>query len=372
MKNKQVVIEILIGIIIGLFGWLYLSFVHEMQLILFTHIPEHMHYNKEIWTSFVMLTMLSLISVIIYKKGTLAQLNQTYVDSLKTEKYNSVVIWIVLYFLIVLASGVGVGPEASLISIIVMLNHYRNARHETPKDKLLQTISIIAILVTLIAAFKLDGRESGFYKFNEYKIATKELLYLPILLFAAVLMMKVVDISAKKTEEFCQQSRIKKHYLPVISGIVLLIVMYFTKINVYEQPHNNHFLLFSGESGIVQFANNYTQITPQYGLLIGLLKFLMFILLVNTGLKGGAYFPYMFAAFAISYFVSESLGLNFGFVAIIFVTAALGIPNSKQVWLSAALVPLYFAWSSLIIIIPLCIFYSKVGTKLKIGSVAKH
>jgi hypothetical protein len=372
MKKNNLVNEIFFGALFGVLGWLYLLFIHEIQISLFKHIPEHFHLNKSFWTISIITLMIGLISLLTYKKGTLSEQNKIFQIGIDNKKFNSIFFFIMLYFFIVLASGAGVGPEASLISAIVMINKYRRSKSKSPINKKANLIHIITIILTIILAFKIDGKESGFYKFNEFIIGQRELVFLPLIILLAIGMIKFFDFIFKKIEIKLTQTKFKKHYLPIIGGTILILTMILTNIPQYAELNINHFLLFSGESGIGEFAQNSAAISPEYGLLVGRLKFLMFSILINTGIKGGAYFPYMFGAFAISYYVSFKLGINFGFTAIIFVTAALSIPNIKQVWLSVALVPLYFAWSSLIIIVPLCVLYSYVGGKMNIGTALKH
>jgi len=89
--------------------------------------------------------------------------------------------------------------------------------------------------------------------------------------------------------------------------------------------------MFSGEEEISYLNGTWQTFAPWLLILIGLIKLLLTNVCIESGLRGGHFFPVIFSGISIGYGIALLSGLNPGFVLAVVTASLLGVTLRKPV-----------------------------------------
>ncbi len=351
MKNelKLWVFCAIIGAVSGLVIWLFLKIMYTAtELIWIDYYP---------WLSFPdnfpdfmyslptlgICTIGGLIVGILRKKlGDYPEELSVVLGKIRHDKSYSYknLLSIFIISLVTLIMGSSVGPEAALVGIIAGLctwaaNNLKVAKNNADEYTQIGMAVSLGVLFTspLFGIFAVE-ENTEYDKKPTLPKATKAILYALAIgsaLGVYYLLTYFFGGGLEGFPSFTLQELNYKDYALVILYIIagfLLAKFYelmqklgwlFKKIPPILRETTGGFILgaveifigasfvtmlFSGEDEIVEFANNYYEYVPIFLILSAFLKVLMTNVCIESGLKGGHFFPLIFAGILLGYGIS--------------------------------------------------------------------
>ena len=397
MKIKLPVFCAFTGAAAGLIFWLFLFLIERGTFLVWEMLPG---FCPDIPFYPVIICAAGGLLIGIFRKftGDYPEDMMTVLKRLKTEKtypYRALPV-IFIGALLPLIFGSSVGPEAGMVGVIVALcclaaDMMKFAKKES------EDFSRIGAAVSLSVIFRsplfgiLDVEDDGeksltgttkiilyciatgagfgcFWLLNTYIEKVSEafpsfaaistdrsdyICFVPYLICGMLL-----GIFFELTEKAFEKAA---HALPAIiketvAGLILGITACFLPV-----------IMFSGEEQMGVLITDYARYAPLAMIGIAFLKIIMTNLCINLGLKGGHFFPLIFAAVCLGYGVSLLIfpldASHANFAAAVAASGTLGISMKKPLAVSMLLL-LCFPAGALLWIVPASALSAWIGMKL--------
>ena len=327
---KLVFKSIFLGAASGTIVWVFLKVLASGTDLLWGVFPGMI--SSPFYTV-IICTIGGLITGVFRKKvGDYPEEMMVVLGKVKKEKYydyKKIPVLLAAAFLpLVFASSVG--PEAGLVGIITALCYWvaaslrQSLGTELSKKRKRVTygFAITAGLSIYVACNEIFGAAmAGFPTFSVAIPRGKDLLLAIVYILAGCLLAKYYDI----THHGCHVAAGKMPAVvkETVAGFILGVVATFV-------PQ----MMFSGESEIHHLMTDYVEYLPWMLLGIALLKVLITNICIQGGLKGGHFFPLIYAGVALGYamamFIYPGNAAEHVVFAAAVVTAAMLGANMKQ------------------------------------------
>lgn len=354
------------GAVIAAIVWLFLRLMNSGIELLWHTIPSNFDFQ---FYPLIVCTFGGLL-LGIFQKLTKAVPDEldTVLAKVKRDKFYSYnkVFLLCISALLPLLFGGSIGPEAGLTGIVVGLcywagNSMKNAKNKIPellqigisatlgavfyaplfglivpveermdeKEKpnaihttkmLSNTIAVlcaIGILFLLNSAF---GGSGGLPRMGGYTITNTERLWgIPLALLGAVCGLLFIVFEKGTSIVFSKvQDKCGLIFSTTLGGVLLGIVGICMPL-----------VLFSGEESITEIQSTYMEFAPWLLIAVGVVKLLMTNVCIQSGWKGGHFFPVIFCGISIGYGVAMLSGLDLAFCAGVITAGLLGATMKK-------------------------------------------
>lgn len=356
-KFKLILFCAVLGAVSGAVLWAFLRVVHIGTVLLWDRLPDAV--AAPVWYPVVVCTLGGVIIGLFRKRfGDYPQTMKTVIGTVKrtgTYPYNRIVV-ILIAAALPLIFGSSVGPEAGMVGVLVALGCWANENlkfakknadfyssvgmavslsilfysplfgffsavereEDLPTDGgkassckvddntssnndgnldrsvklLIYGISIVSALSVLFLLNHLFGKVSeGFPSFGNAQPDKWDFLMMVVYIICGILL----GFFFEKTEEL--MAKLSEKLPPVLgevlAGLILGGAVSFLPI-----------LQFSGESQMSVIITDYARYAPAAMIGIAVLKVLLTNLCIQMGLKGGHFFPLIFAAVCLGYGIS--------------------------------------------------------------------
>ena len=322
--------SLLLGVLSGTIVWTFLKVLAAGTTLLWETLPGMI--ANPLYTV-VICTVGGLLTGMFRKKaGDYPEEMMVVLGKVKTEKfydYTKLPILLVAAFLpLVFASSVG--PEAGLVGIITAICYWvaaslkntLGAELSKKQKRVTYGFAIATGLATYVALNEILGAAmEGFPMFEVAIPRGKDLLLAVVYILAGCLLAKYYDI----THHGCHVTAAKLP--PVVKETVAGLILGITATFVPQ-------MMFSGESEIHHLMTDYVEYLPWMLLGIALLKVLITNICIQFGLKGGHFFPLIYAGVALGYamamFIYPGNAAEHVVFAAAVVTASMLGANMKQ------------------------------------------
>lgn len=381
-----------LGVLIGLVSWLFLSIVYKGIHFVWHTVPER--FDIPLYVFFVPVIVGTLIGLLQRRYGQMPRLMPEILEERKTTgriDYR-LIGFTTITALLVLIGGSSLGPEAALVGIVGglttwfserlrhvhdELNELQEVGHsvvlgivfnaplfgaiaaeeaEHKKQPMLNLLATLAGIGTFYLLNQLDERPPFVIKFPAIASLQFEWSVLFIVLAGMVFGWIYLVGEHALMNLF---SRVPILFLTIIGGIGIgaMALLY---------PD----LLFSGEETILEYFNDWERV-PLYTLLwLSLLKLLFTAFCLATGWRGGHIYPLLFSSFTLGYFFSAFLNLDTTF-AVVVATSALLATAMRQPLAVIVLLVLFFPANSWIYVFAIVAIVSKIPLPAFIHSSVK-
>ena len=339
-KSKLLLFCAVLGAVSGAVLWIFLRVVHLGTVLLWDRLPET--FDVPVWYPVVVCTLGGVIIGLFRKRfGDYPQTMKTVIGTVKqtgTYPYNRIVV-ILIAAMLPLIFGSSVGPEAGMVGVLVALGCWANENlkfakknadfyssvgmavslsilfysplfgffsavereDDSPADgsnfdrssKLfIYGISIVSALSVLFSLNHLFGKVSeGFPSFGNAQPDIWDFLMMVVYIICGILL----GLFFEKSEELMAKLLGK---LPPVLGEVLAGLILGGAVSILPV------LQFSGECQMSVLITDYARYAPMAMIGIAILKVLLTNLCIQMGLKGGHFFPLIFAAVCLGYGIS--------------------------------------------------------------------
>lgn len=322
--------SIVLGVLSGTIVWTFLKVLAAGTTLLWDTLPGMI--SNPLYT-IVVCTIGGMLTGLFRKRvGDYPEEMMVVLGKVKTDKfydYTKLPVLLVAAFLpLVFASSVG--PEAGLVGIITAICYWVAAslRNElgtdlSKKQKRVTYGFAIAVGLGMYVALNdiFGAAMEGFPMFEIAIPRGKDLLLAVVYILAGCLLAKFYDM----THHGCHVTAAKLP--PVVKETMAGLVLGITATFVPQ-------MMFSGESEIHHLMTDYVEYLPWMLLGIAFLKVLITNICIQFGLKGGHFFPLIYAGVALGYAMAMFIypGNSAGHVvfAAAVVTASMLGANMKQ------------------------------------------
>lgn len=336
MRNKRfrymklVGNSIFSGIVSGIIVWIFLKVLSIATSFLWEVVPAQV--QSPLYTVLVCTAGGLIVGMFRKKFGDYPEELMIVLGKVKKEKfYNFKKLPIILtaaFLPLVFASSVG--PEAGLVGIITAICYWVADRLKTSAGQELNktakiityVLAILAGLVSYIILNKLLGAAmAGFPSFELALPSKKDMLMSILYIIIGCLMAKFYDIIHHGAHVVA--GKLPPILCETVAGLLLGISATFV-------PQ----VMFSGEAEIHHLMTEYVEYLPWMLIGIALLKVLITNVCIQFGLKGGHFFPLIFAGVAAGYGIamllfSAAAGEHVIFAAAVVTAAMLGANIKK-------------------------------------------
>lgn len=348
MKNKQINLFKLIGnslcfgAVAGVVIWIFLKALAYATDFLWEVLPGQI--QSPLYTVAACTIGGLLIGLFRKKFGDYPEEMMEVLGKVKTEKFydfKKIPILLIAAFL-PLVFAASVGPEAGLVGIITAFCYWVADRLKScaggslskSTKSVTYSFAILAGLVSYVVLNKLLGAAmAGFPTFELALPTGKEMLLAIVYIILGCLLAVFYDITHHGTHMVA--GKIPPILRETAAGLLLGISATFV-------PE----IMFSGEAQIHHLMTEYVEYLPWMLIGIALLKVLITNVCIQSGLKGGHFFPLIFAGVAAGYGIAMLLfpgaaGEHVVFAAAVVTAAMLGA-NMKQPLIVVALLLICF------------------------------
>jgi len=346
---KLIPLSLLLGIASGVIVYIFLRVLGLGTELLWDTIPEIISFK---FYPLIICTIGGLIVGIFRKKfGDYPEEMMVVLGKVRKDKwydYKKLPVLLVAAFLpLVFASSVG--PEAGLVGIITAICYWvaatlKKSNADTPLGKVTKDITYgfaIALgLGTYLALNRLLGAAMGGFPTFELALPTgKDFIFTIIYILVGCLLAKFYDVTHHVSHK--ASTKLPSILKETVAGLILGLAASFV-------PQ----MMFSGEEEIHHLMTEYVEYIPWVLLGIAFLKVLITNICIQGGLKGGHFFPLIYACVALGYAVAMILFPEAASEHVIYaaamVTAALLGANMKQPIIVALLLLLCFPFRMII------------------------
>lgn len=348
-RLKLIVVSVPLGAVAGLIVWTFLKLLAIATEYLWEIFPK---YLESPFYTLIVCTVLGLIAGIFRKKfGDYPEEMLTVLGKVKKDKWydpkKTGILCVAAFIPLVLGSSVG--PEAGLVGIITALcygvsDSLKAVNKNAVLDKKMKLVTYqIAIAVALLCYAGLSSvfgkAMAGFPSFETALPKGADYLMVPVYIIAGCLLAKFYDT----THHGCHM--IGDKIPPVIRETVAGLILGITATFVPQ-------IMFSGEEELHHLMTEYVEYLPWMLLGIAFLKVLLTNICIQFGLKGGHFFPLIFAGVALAYAIAmfvfpENAGEHVIFAAAVVTSALLGA-NMKQPLIVSLILLLCFPFRMII------------------------
>ena len=297
VKGKLMGKGLLMGLAAGAIVWVFLKLLALATGLLWTTLPGV--FDTPLYT-LIVCTVGGLLTGLLRRKcGDYPEELTVVLGKIQTEKfydYTKLPVLLIAAFLpLVFASSVG--PEAGLVGIVSALCYWTAAvlkrcagRELTKQEKRLSYGAAIVLGLGTYTVLNevLGAAMEGFPMFEAILPRGKGLLLALLYIPVGVVLAKYYDL----THHGCHAAAAKLP--PVVRETVAGLLLGATAIFVPQ-------VLFSGESEIHHLMSEYVNYAPLALLGIALVKVLMTNICIQGGLKGGHFFPLIYAGVLVGY-----------------------------------------------------------------------
>ena len=354
----------LLGLVAVTILWLFLKILSSGTALLWDILPEHLVVP---WYPIIICTLGGLITGLFRKKfGDYPETLDVVMGKIKTQKtyqYKNMAVMIIGALLPLLA-GSSIGPEAGMTGIIAGLcywvgNNVKFAKNNSKEYTEIGTAVTLGILFhsPLFGIFAVEedpdetvpsitkgnkiflyglaiaGGTAGYMALNRLfgppmsgfpsleniaQPSTKDYMMIVIYICAGIILALIYQLSHKVTEKLGQivPPVASETLAGLCLGAVALVV-----------PA----VLFSGEEEMAHIMDTYSGYMPWMLLLISILKIIMTNVCINLGLKGGHFFPLIFAGLCGGFAIAMFAGCDIVLGATVVTAALLGSIMRKPV-----------------------------------------
>lgn len=339
---KLVLKSVFLGVVSGVIVWTFLKVLATGTILIWDTIPGVI--SSPLYTV-IICTIGGLITGVFRKKaGDYPEEMMVVLGKVKTEKfydYTKIPVLLIAAFLpLVFASSVG--PEAGLVGIITALCYWvssslrKTLGTELSKKhkRITYSFAIAAGLCIYVACNEIFGKAmEGFPMFAVAIPRGKDLFLAIVYIVAGCLLAKYYDI----IHHGCHVTAAKMK--PVVKETVAGFILGVTASFVPQ-------MMFSGEAEIHHLMTDYIVYLPWMLLGIAFLKVLITNICIQGGLKGGHFFPLIYAGVALGYAIAmfiyqENAAEHVVFAAAVVTASMLGA-NMKQPMIVALILLICF------------------------------
>lgn len=356
-KNNLLFIlfTLIIGLVAGGLVWAFLSIMNLGIKLLWEYIPS----KFEIPFYTLLICTVGGLLIGLWHVDYPEDLNTVMSKVKKTKRYNYdnlLVIFLSALFPIIL--GASVGPEAGLASIIAgictwisdkfkFLNKEKGELSnigiaaclgtifsaplfavampiENENEKIPPKIKLVSYFFAILGALLSFKLLSLIYKgglglpsFYDVTMTSHEYIGLIFLIFIGIILGYIFILSEKFAEKI--MDLIKS---PIIKGLTAGIILGICGTIL---PYT----MFSGEEQSLELKNNFASIGATTLIATAIIKLILTNICIQGGLKGGHFFPIIFASISFGYGISLLSGLDAIFCVIIITTSLLSFTLRK-------------------------------------------
>lgn len=324
--------SIFLGAASGIIVWIFLKVLSAGTNLLWETLPGII--SSPLYTVGVC-TVGGLLTGLFRKRaGDYPEEMMVVLGKVKKEKfydYKKLPVLLVAAFLpLVFASSVG--PEAGLVGIITSLCYWVAAKLKDAKGEALTkdqktvtySLAIVMGLALYVGLNHIFGK--AMEAFPSFEVALpkgKDFLLTIVYILAGCLLAKCYDITHHVSHAV--SVKLPPVVKETVAGLILGVVAVFV-------PQ----IMFSGESEIHHLMTDYVEYLPWMLLGIALLKVLMTNICIQFGLKGGHFFPLIYAGVALGYAIAmfiyqENAAEHVVFAAAVVTASMLGANMKKPI-----------------------------------------
>ncbi|WP_214694658.1 chloride channel protein [Exiguobacterium sp. s160] len=372
---------IVLGIIIGLVSWLFLSVVYKGIHVVWHTVPEQFDFPFYVFLVPVIAGV--CIGLLQRRYGRMPRLMPEVLEERKgTGRIDYRLIgFTTLTALLVLIGGASLGPEAALVGIVgglttwfseriryvrqelgelqevghaVVLGIVFNAplfgaiaaeESEQKKQPILNLLATLAGIGTFYLLNQLDERPPFIIKFPAIESVQIDWRMLWIVLGGMVLGWLYL---------------VSEHALMrLFSNVPILILTTLGGVGIGIMALLYPDLLFSGEETILEYIDEWSLIPLYTLLLFSVLKLLFTAFCLATGWRGGHIYPLLFSSFTLGYFFSLLFELDMTFTVVL-TTSALLATAMRQPLAIIVLLVLFFPPNSWLYVFAVVAIVSKI------------
>ncbi|RAP51047.1 MAG: hypothetical protein BZ133_03880 [Methanosphaera sp. SHI613] len=343
LKNNLLLFSymILIGIISGLIIWSFIKVMNVGINFFWDYLPTRL--NFKYYTIFTCLIGGLTVGLFKHKYGENTRELAEVIKTVKTEHrypYHNILVSI-LSALLPLVVGASVGPEAGLTGIIAGLCTWIGDKLKRFNNQLedLTSIGVMATLATIFAS-PMFAFVEPLENEEDVKLpkTSKNILYFTAILSSFGVFILLNHLTNSKmgmhTMGIANLSSINPLYIVLLLFIGVALSYFYFASNVlvkrtFENMNDNHILkgvigglilgisgsllpltMFSGEHQIHMLLESGVQIGVLILIATSITKILLTNICIETGLKGGHFFPMIFSGVAMGYAMSIIMNID--------------------------------------------------------------
>ncbi|MCV9900396.1 chloride channel protein [Exiguobacterium sp. N5] len=372
---------IVLGIIIGLVSWLFLSVVYKGIHVVWHTVPEQ--FDIPFYLFLVPVIAGVSIGLLQRRYGQMPRLMPEVMEERKdTGRIDYRLIgFTTLTALLVLIGGASLGPEAALVGIVgglttwfsdrirhvrqelgelqevghaVVLGIVFNAplfgaiaaeENEQKKQPMLNLLATLAGIGTFYLLNQLDERPPFIIKFPEME--TIQLNWTVILIVLSGILLGWLYLISEHA------------MMQLFSNVPILLLTTLGGVGIGGMALLYPDLLFSGEETILEYIDEW-RLIPLYTLLLfSVLKLLFTAFCLATGWRGGHIYPLLFSSFTLGYFFSLLFDIDMTF-SVVLTTSALLATAMRQPLAIIVLLVLFFPPNSWLYVFAVVAIVSKI------------
>lgn len=371
----------LLGGIVGAIVWAFLRLMNIGIDFIWKYVPDHFHIP--FYTIIICIIGALLIGLWRKKFGNYPEELRVVLGKVKKTggyQYNNLLI-VLVSALLPLLLGASVGPEAGLAGVIAGLctwigDKLKKYIHQVDELNMIgisatlgtifkspmfgfvepledereltipKNIKVILYLVAAFAAFGsykllggLLGLGPGIYSFGFEKLKLIDLAFIIPLAVVGILggllyvaSHKLANIISEKFKKYTVTKAVIGGMILGVMGTVLPLTM------------------FSGEHQMRNIAQNGSKIGIALLIIVSLVKIVLTTICIESGLKGGHFFPIIFAGICLGYAFGMIFGISTVFAMAVVTTALVGYTLKKPI-ATVLLLMIVFPWQLILVLI---------------------
>ncbi len=336
----RILYSIVFGALAGVVIWAFIRIMSEGMFFIWNWIPSKV--RLPLYPLIVCVIGGAIIGVFRKKFGDYPEELMTIIGKVKTDKnydYKKLpVIFVAALLPIIIGSSVG--PEAGLVGIIVAISYFIKARLKVIEDNPKKVVKIILYMLSLVSAIAVlctfnyffVKEMSGFPSVKSGFPKLKDLLMLFIYIPAGL----ILGIFYEVTHKGCHKisGKVPPILKEVIAGACLGIFGCLLPV-----------LMFSGEEELGELFAHPDRFAPLVLIALAFFKVLLTNICIQFGLKGGHFFPLIFAGACLGYGIAaiafpESAS-HVAFAAAVVTGTTLGYTMKKPIIIALILMLCY-------------------------------
>lgn len=346
---------LLIGMVAGFIVWIFMSIMNIGIYFLWEYIPERV--EIPFYTVIICLIGGIIIGFWNKKTGNYPESMDEVFDKIKKEKrydYQKLPI-IFVSALLPIILGASIGPEAGLVGIIAGVCYWVTDKFKilSNQKQELSEMGISAILGIIFNA-PLFGIGINIEEKTESKVKLVSYLFAILGAFLSFKLLSFIYNSGMHLPNFYDVNMETDEYfglifltiIGIIAGYIYICSNILTK-KIYNFIKNPvlvgafagfllgvcgtylPYTMFSGEEQTLIVKENYMNIGATILILTAIIKLILTNVCINGNLKGGHFFPVIFAGVCLGYGISLLSGLDSIFCVIIITTSLLSFTMRK-------------------------------------------